>query len=197
MWHEARRTEKKIKELMVDHKRRAERRRAYYESRLGDPSQLLRITGSAIKLHADAEQHFFHENPEKSLMLWQGDNETRIDRFDGRALLDYLPPNDPNVPIQSSEERDYREELNFERFRDLIENERRNVTEAECLEDIEAEWTRLLERHKAMMKKLQQQIPESSSSHGISYDYGTTRQEESNSEEESHLLEDILGLLMI
>ena len=44
---------------------------------------------------------------------------------------------------------------------------------------------------------LVRRIPETSSSHGVSYDYGTTRQEESNSEEESHLLEDILGLLMI
>lgn len=31
MWHEARRQERKIRGLMVDYKRRAERRREYYE----------------------------------------------------------------------------------------------------------------------------------------------------------------------
>ena len=31
MWHEARRQEKKIRGLMVDYKKRAERRRQYYE----------------------------------------------------------------------------------------------------------------------------------------------------------------------
>ncbi|CAG8808036.1 1596_t:CDS:2, partial [Gigaspora rosea] len=126
MWHAARQQEKKIKELMVDHKKRAERRRAYYESRLGDPSQLLRLTGTATKLFPNAEQHYFYENSEKSLMQWQGDAETRIDRFDGRALLDYLPPDIPNLSILPTDERDLQEELNFERFRDLVENERRN-----------------------------------------------------------------------
>ncbi len=31
MWHEARRQERKIRGLMVDYKKRAERRREYYE----------------------------------------------------------------------------------------------------------------------------------------------------------------------
>jgi hypothetical protein len=31
MWHEARKQEKKIRGLMVDYKKRAERRREYYE----------------------------------------------------------------------------------------------------------------------------------------------------------------------
>ncbi|CAG8525525.1 9903_t:CDS:10 [Ambispora gerdemannii] len=158
MWHAARQQEKKIKVLMVDHKKRAERRKAYYESRLGDPSQLLRLTGTAIKLYPDAEQHFYYENPEKSLMTWEGDEDTRIDRFDGRSLLDYLPADFPSVNQQMpNDERDIQEELNFERFRELVENERRNVSEKECLEENEAEWTSLLERHKALMKKLQEQ----------------------------------------
>nr|CAG8568242.1 6737_t:CDS:2 [Entrophospora candida] len=191
MWHAARQQEKKIKELMVDHKKRAERRRAYYESKLGDPNQLLRLTGNATKLHPDAEQHFYYENSDKSLMLWQGDNETRIDRFDGRALLDYLPLNDPNVLNMPTDERDFQEELNFERFRDLVENERRNVTESECLEDIEADWSSLLERHKAMMKKLQEK-PEISNKFG--YNYESEKQEEiaSEDEEELNLIDDIL-----
>ena len=31
MWHEARKHEKKIRGIMVDHKRRAERRKTYYD----------------------------------------------------------------------------------------------------------------------------------------------------------------------
>ncbi|CAG8748455.1 20496_t:CDS:10, partial [Racocetra persica] len=189
MWHAARQQEKKIKELMVDHKKRAERRRAYYESRLGDPSQLLRLTGTATKLFPNAEQHYFYENSEKSLMQWQGDAETRIDRFDGRALLDYLPPNVPNLSVLPTDERDLQEELNFERFRDLVENERRNVSEDSCLEEIEAEWTSLLERHKAMIKKLQEKSDTNNQSFG--YDYGTEKQDEIPSDEESHHLDDI------
>ncbi|CAG8460400.1 2080_t:CDS:10 [Ambispora leptoticha] len=192
MWHAARQQEKKIKVLMVDHKKRAERRKAYYESRLGDPSQLLRLTGTGIKLYPDAEQHFYYENPEKSLMTWEGDNETRIDRFDGRSLLDFLPVDFPNVNQQMpNDERDIQEELNFERFRELVENERRNVSEKECLEENEAEWTSLLERHKALMKKLQDHKPESSTKSGFCYDYGTEKRNASPSdEEETH--EDIL-----
>ncbi|KAL1917385.1 uncharacterized protein VTP21DRAFT_5041 [Calcarisporiella thermophila] len=64
MWHAARQQEKKIKELMVDHKKRAERRKAYYESQLGDPSQLLRIIGRKTRLHPDAESFYFMENNE-------------------------------------------------------------------------------------------------------------------------------------
>ncbi|CAG8728564.1 24513_t:CDS:10 [Cetraspora pellucida] len=189
MWHAARQQEKKIKELMVDHKKRAERRRAYYESRLGDPSQLLRLTGTATKLFPNAEQHYFYENSEKSLMQWQGDAETRIDRFDGRALLDYLPENIPNMFVLPTDERDLQEELNFERFRDLVENERRNVSEDSCLEEIEAEWTSLLERHKAMIKKLQEKSD--TNNQGFGYDYGTEKQDEIPSDEESHHLDDI------
>ncbi|KAI9250900.1 hypothetical protein BDA99DRAFT_522177 [Phascolomyces articulosus] len=79
MWHEARANEKRIKELMVDHKKRAERRRAFYESRLGDPKQLLRVIGSSAKLYPDAEQFYYHENP-GNLMPWQGNTDIRIDR---------------------------------------------------------------------------------------------------------------------
>ncbi|KAG9305196.1 hypothetical protein G9A89_010704 [Geosiphon pyriformis] len=199
MWHAARQQEKKIKEMMVDHKKRAERRRAYYDSRLGDPSQLLRLTGTARKLHPDAEQHFYHENPEKSLMTWQGDSETKIDRFDGRALLDFIPTHSTAMAQEiPSDERDIQEELNFERFRDLVENERRNVTEEDCLEEIEAEWTSLLDRHKALLKKLQEQKPENKFKVNYGFDYGTEKSEEdildyveSLTDKDRHILNDM------
>ncbi|KAG0180636.1 hypothetical protein DFQ29_000296 [Apophysomyces sp. BC1021] len=135
MWHEARANEKRIKELMVDHKKRAERRRAYYDSKIGDPHQLLRVTGSATKLYPDAEQFYYHENT-NNLMPWQGDPDVRIDRFDGRSLLDYIPESNSRARNeQSQEDRDLADDLNFARYHDLVEAERLNVTEKERLEE--------------------------------------------------------------
>lgn len=53
MWHEARRQEKKVREVMVNLQRRAERRKEHYEKLMGDPMQLLRITGRKAKIHLD------------------------------------------------------------------------------------------------------------------------------------------------
>ena len=36
MWHEARKQEKKLRGMMVDYKKRAERRRQYYERMVGN-----------------------------------------------------------------------------------------------------------------------------------------------------------------
>ena len=35
MWHEARKQEKKLRGMMVDYRKRAERRRAFYEKMVG------------------------------------------------------------------------------------------------------------------------------------------------------------------
>ena len=43
MWHEARKQERKIRVMMVDYKRRADRRRQFYE-------QIVRLLGTQIKL---------------------------------------------------------------------------------------------------------------------------------------------------
>jgi splicing factor, arginine/serine-rich 16 len=86
MWHAARAQEKKLRSMMFDHRKRAERRRAFYEAMVrcgrvrvgrgarqltvracrqyGDPLQMIRVVGTAAKLHADAAQHFYHENTE-------------------------------------------------------------------------------------------------------------------------------------
>ncbi|VDQ06871.1 unnamed protein product [Trichobilharzia regenti] len=55
MWQEARKQEKHIKTLMVDYKRRAERRRDYYERIKQDPIKFLRVFGRSSKLHLDSE----------------------------------------------------------------------------------------------------------------------------------------------
>jgi arginine/serine-rich splicing factor 16 len=53
MWHEARKQEKKIREVMVDFQRRAERRREHYDKTKADPTSYLRIIGTACPLHLD------------------------------------------------------------------------------------------------------------------------------------------------
>ncbi|KAG5459441.1 MAG: hypothetical protein BJ554DRAFT_154 [Olpidium bornovanus] len=106
-------------------------------------------------------------------MPWQGDTETRVDRFDGRNLLDILPLSREAEP--DADEPDLEQELQFERYRDLVENERLEgvtagrpgfarsttdwltrfahlapVEEEDCLQQIDEEWTDLLKHQKEM-----------------------------------------------
>ena len=43
MWHEARRQERVVKGMIVDYRKRAERRRNYYEKTKQDPTQFLQV----------------------------------------------------------------------------------------------------------------------------------------------------------
>ena len=58
-------------------------------------------------------------------MPWQGNKENMIDRFDGRAHLDYLP----EIPARDSDEELDRDEVrerrlaNYERYRILVQND--------------------------------------------------------------------------
>ena len=58
-------------------------------------------------------------------MPWQGNKENMIDRFDGRAHLDYIP----EVIARESDEEFDRDELrerrlaNYERYRILVQND--------------------------------------------------------------------------
>ncbi|KAI8881908.1 hypothetical protein K501DRAFT_316477 [Backusella circina FSU 941] len=189
--------EEQIKELMVDHKRRAERRRAYYESRLGDPHQLLRVIGSSSKVYPDAEQFYYHENTD-NLMPWQGNTDIKIDRFDGRSLLDFVPEVIRQDVVFSREEREMQDELNFERYHDLIEAE---LSEKDRLDEVEEEWTKLLDRHQAKLAMLGGKQKANKSNKAFGYDYGTNKvhvndEEDYDNEKESQLLKDILFFLL-
>ncbi|TRZ06615.1 hypothetical protein HGM15179_020492 [Zosterops borbonicus] len=90
MWHEARKHERKLRGMMVDYKKRAERRREYYEKIKKDPAQFLQVHGRACKVHLDSAVALAAESP-VNMMPWQGDTNNMIDRFDVRAHLDFIP----------------------------------------------------------------------------------------------------------
>ncbi|TNN01778.1 hypothetical protein fugu_011160 [Takifugu bimaculatus] len=136
MWQEARKHERKLRGMMVDYKRRGERRREYYEKIKKDPAQFLQVHGRAYKIHLDPAVALAAESP-INMMPWQGDVNNMIDRFDVRAHLDYIPTytppllNTPN-PEQDMEER----KCNYERYRGLVQNDFANISEEQCLYQI-------------------------------------------------------------
>ncbi|XP_018647664.1 hypothetical protein Smp_124100 [Schistosoma mansoni] len=136
MWQEARKQEKHIKTLMVDYKRRAERRRDYYERIKQDPIKFLRLFGRSSKLHLDSEVTKAAENP-NNMMPWVGDPSIMIDRFDVRASLEHYDTRVADDIKLSSTERIEARLCNYERYRCLIHNEYASVTEAMALKQIE------------------------------------------------------------
>ncbi|TMW48936.1 hypothetical protein DOY81_006001 [Sarcophaga bullata] len=53
MWHEARKQERRIRGLIVDYRRRAERRQDFYEKIATDPTQFIQVHGRRCKIHLD------------------------------------------------------------------------------------------------------------------------------------------------
>lgn len=136
MWQEARKHERKLRGMMVDYKRRGERRREYYEKIKKDPAQFLQVHGRAYKIHLDPAVALAAESP-INMMPWQGDTSNMIDRFDVRAHLDYIPVytpplGDTSTPEQEMEER----KCNYERYRGLVQNDFASISEEQCLYQI-------------------------------------------------------------
>ncbi|XP_018085572.1 CLK4-associating serine/arginine rich protein isoform X2 [Xenopus laevis] len=136
MWHEARKHERKLRGMMVDYKRRAERRREYYEKIKKDPAQFLQVHGRSCKIHLDSAVALAAESP-VNMMPWQGDPNNMIDRFDVRAHLDYIPEYKPPLltTISSEQESDDRK-CNYERYRGLVQNDFAGISEEQCLYQI-------------------------------------------------------------
>ncbi|CAH8433682.1 unnamed protein product [Schistosoma rodhaini] len=161
MWQEARKQEKHIKTLMVDYKRRAERRRDYYERIKQDPIKFLRLFGRSSKLHLDSEVTKAAENP-NNMMPWVGDPSIMIDRFDVRASLEHYDTRVADDIKLSSTERIEARLCNYERYRCLIHNEYASVTEAMALKQIEMDEKygdmekRRKEEEEATVKKAQE-----------------------------------------
>ncbi|CAH1264162.1 CLASRP [Branchiostoma lanceolatum] len=141
MWHEARRQEKKLRGMMVDYRKRAERRREYYEKIKMDPTQFLRVYGQHHKINLDPAVSFAAEGP-GTMMPWQGDNENMVDRFDVRAHLDFIPEyKGEDSDWKNSEEYKEEQKANYERYRTMVLKEVQGLTEEQVLQQIFIEET--------------------------------------------------------
>ncbi|NXS71538.1 CLASR protein, partial [Pandion haliaetus] len=129
MWHEARKHERKLRGMMVDYKKRAERRREYYEKIVSGPDFVPSL-GTAVAPHRP------WLGPDLG-RPWGGDTNNMIDRFDVRAHLDYIPMYTPPLlnPISPEQESDERK-CNYERYRGLVQNDFAGISEEQCLYQI-------------------------------------------------------------
>uniref|UniRef100_A0A0E0KEP3 Suppressor of white apricot N-terminal domain-containing protein n=1 Tax=Oryza punctata TaxID=4537 RepID=A0A0E0KEP3_ORYPU len=93
MWHEARKSERKV-------------------------------SGARCRVHRDDALYQATED-QQGLIPWNGKQDVLIDRFDGRALLDFIRDSSSRpfrVQEKSEEEEELEEFVNFERYRDLIKH---------------------------------------------------------------------------
>lgn len=135
MWHEARKQERKIRGMLVDYRKRAERRRDFYEKIKADPTQFLQVHGRQCKIHLDPVIAAAADGP-ATMMPWQGQKENLIDRFDVRAHLDFIPAvkNDDDFEI-TYEER----QINYERYRIIAQNSFLAISEEKFLKQLHLE----------------------------------------------------------
>ncbi|XP_068628766.1 CLK4-associating serine/arginine rich protein isoform X2 [Battus philenor] len=137
MWHEARKQERLIRGMIVDYRRRAERRKDFYEKIKAEPTQFLQLHGRPCKIHLDPAIAAAGEGP-AIMMPWQGDTNNVIDRFDARAHLDYIPEvKIPDIPPEDlhQEER----QCNYERYRILAQNAFLGISEDKFLQQLALE----------------------------------------------------------
>ncbi|XP_021677796.2 uncharacterized protein LOC110662929 isoform X2 [Hevea brasiliensis] len=135
MWHEARRSERKVHDMMDAARKRAQRRAVYLAKRRGDPQQSIQVMGSRCRTYRD-DGLYQATQDQQGLIPWNGKQDVLIDRFDGRALLDFIRESDSRhfrAPDKSEEEEELEEFVNFERYRDLIKHRRRGFTDEEGL----------------------------------------------------------------
>ncbi|OEL30140.1 hypothetical protein BAE44_0008841 [Dichanthelium oligosanthes] len=79
MWHEARRSERKVHDLMDAARRRAQRRAAYLARRRGDPQQALQVSGTRCRVYRDDALYQATED-QQGLIPWNGKQDFLIDR---------------------------------------------------------------------------------------------------------------------
>ncbi|XP_051140835.1 uncharacterized protein LOC127258159 isoform X2 [Andrographis paniculata] len=141
MWHEARRSERKVHDMMDAARKRAQRRAIYLAKRRGDPQQSIQAIGSRCRIHRD-DALYQATQDQQGLIPWNGKQDVLIDRFDGRALLDFIRDSSSRrfrVPEKTEEEEELEEFVNFERYRDLIKHRRRGFTDEDGLQYVDQE----------------------------------------------------------
>ncbi|CAG9100617.1 unnamed protein product [Plutella xylostella] len=154
MWHEARKQERMIRGLIVDYRRRAERRKNFYEKIKADPTQFLQIHGRPCKIHLDPAVAAAGEGP-AIMMPWQGDSNNLIDRFDVRAHLDIIPEvKNPEIPPEDLDQEE--RHCNYERYRIIAQNGFLGISEDKFLQQlaIEEQFGVTIEEKEAQKEKL-------------------------------------------
>uniref|UniRef100_A0A7N0T9E1 Suppressor of white apricot N-terminal domain-containing protein n=1 Tax=Kalanchoe fedtschenkoi TaxID=63787 RepID=A0A7N0T9E1_KALFE len=138
MWHEARKSEKKVHDMMDAARKRAQRRALYLAKRRGDPQQSIQVIGSRCRTYRDEGLYQATED-QQGLIPWNGKEDNLIDRFDGRALLDFIREagsRHHHGQEKTEEEEELEEFVNFERYRDLIKHRRRGFNDADGLQHV-------------------------------------------------------------
>ncbi|KAL5714154.1 hypothetical protein ACHQM5_016153 [Ranunculus cassubicifolius] len=195
MWHEARRSEKKVHDLMDAARKRAQRRAVYLAKRRGDPHQSLMVVGSRSRTYKD-DGLYQASQEQQGLIPWNGKQDILIDRFDGRALLDFIRDSSSrNIRAQSKteEEEELEEFVNFERYRDLIKHRRRGFMDEEGLQHASQEIEAKITAPFGSDRSLPAKPPVSKGSYsqvGFSYDGNGKEEAHSQSDDDSDDEED-------
>uniref|UniRef100_A0A0A1X7D9 CLK4-associating serine/arginine rich protein n=1 Tax=Zeugodacus cucurbitae TaxID=28588 RepID=A0A0A1X7D9_ZEUCU len=135
MWHEARKQERRIRGMIVDYRKRAERRQDFYEKIQADPTQFIQVHGRRCKIHLDPATAAAGDGA-AIIVPWQGQQDNLIDRFDVRAHLDYIPAIPKVNEAESTEVSVEERQCNYERYRILAQNDFLNVTEEKFLHQL-------------------------------------------------------------
>jgi len=130
MWREARLNDKKIKSLMSDHRKRAERRRDFYDKIRKDPVEFLQVHGRALKIHMDSS---VSSAAESCMVPWREDHGNMIDRFDVRAHLDLIPTANGNAEQEVNDELI---RVNYYRWKTLVRHDFQGNSDSKVLQQI-------------------------------------------------------------
>ncbi|KAM7510387.1 hypothetical protein LguiB_009262 [Lonicera macranthoides] len=148
-------------------RKRAQRRAVYLAKRRGDPQQSIQVVGSRCRTYRD-DGLYQATQDQQGLIPWNGKQDILIDRFDGRALLDFIRDSDSRrfrVPEKTGEEEELEEFVNFERYRELIKHRRRGFTDEEGLQHVNQE----MEAKSAALFGLDRSLPSQPSASKGSY----------------------------
>ncbi|XP_037951235.1 CLK4-associating serine/arginine rich protein [Teleopsis dalmanni] len=190
MWHEARKQERRIKTMIVDYRKRAERRQDFYEKIQADPTQFLQIHGRRCKIHLDQSVAMAGDSA-AIMMPWQGQQDNMIDRFDARSHLDYIYPISKNTESDLLEIALEERQCNYERYRILAQNDFLCVPEEKFLHQLHLEEqygvNAQLEAERNQSKKKQ-----SKSGATIGYTYETVDHTSGGPQPFSHLMQNTM-----
>ena len=128
--------DKKIKSLMTGHRKRAEKKRDFYEKIRRDPAEFLQVHGRPVKIHIDFA---VSSAAESCLVGWRGDTSNMIDRFDARAHLDVIPDSGSSTSKPPDPGNQETNRLNYERWKNLVHHDFKGNSEEKVLQLIRLE----------------------------------------------------------